>query len=259
MIKVKVNGCTGTVILDRAARCNALSREMVEQLSQALEDLRQEKRVRGIVLTGAGPHFCSGVDLKELQDSGPSDAPETLGQWHADASRLQALFEQMLQLPKPIIAAVDGAALGSGFGLVLASDLVVASQRSTFAVPAPRMGLVSGLLAPLLHFRIGASLASQVLIGGSEISAPEAKDLGFVHHVVSSEHIWVRASGWVESIAEGAAESIQLTKKVLNETVGEQLSTWMACGAAATATSLTTEAATEGLKAFVEKRAPKFP
>lgn len=259
MIKVKVNGCTGTIILDRAERCNALSREMVDQLAQALDDLRQEKRVRGIVLTGAGPHFCSGIDLKELQDSGPANSPETLNQWYSDASRIQGLLEQMLQLPKPIIAAVDGAAWGTGFGLVLASDLVVASQRSTFAVPAPRLGLVSGLMAPLLYFRIGASLASQVLIGGSELSAPEAKDLGFVHHVVASEHIWVRASGWVESIAEGAAESIQLTKKVLNETVGEQLMTWMASGAAAIATSLTTEAATEGLKAFVEKRPPKFP
>lgn len=259
MIKVKVNGCTGTIILDRPYCCNALCREMIEQLAQAFEDLRQEKRVRGIVLTGAGPHFCSGVDLKELQDSGPADSPETLGQWHADASRLQTLFEQMMQLPKPIIAAVDGAALGAGFGLVLASDLVVASHRATFAVPAPRLGLVSGLLAPLLYFRIGASLASQVLIGGSELSAPEAKDLGFVHHVVASDHIWVRASGWVDSMAEGAAESIQLTKKMLNETIGEQMSTWMSCGAAATATALTTEAATEGLKAFVEKRPPKFP
>ena len=123
MIRVKVNGPTGTIILDRAERCNALSREMVEQLAQALDDLRQEKRVRGIVLTGAGPHFCSGIDLKELQESGASEAPETLSQWFSDASQLQTLFEQMLQLPKPIIAAVDGAAWGSGFGLVLASDI----------------------------------------------------------------------------------------------------------------------------------------
>ena len=259
MIKVKVNGVTGTIILDRPDRCNALSREMVTQLAQAFDDLRQEKRVRGIVLTGAGPHFCSGVDLRELQETGASDDPATLNQWFADATALQLLFEQMLQLPKPIIAAVDGAALGSGLGLVLASDLVVASQRSTFGVPAPRLGLVAGLLAPLLYFRIGASLASQVLIGGSQITAPDAKDLGFVHHVVASDHIWVRASNWVDAMAEGAAESIQLTKKVLNETVGEQLSTWLASGAAATATALTTEAASEGLAAFVGKRAPKFP
>ena len=259
MIKVKVNGVTGTIILDRPSRCNALSREMVGELAQAFDDLRQEKRVRGIVLTGAGPHFCSGIDVHELQETGANDAPESLNQWSADASALQSLFEQMLMLPKPIIAAVDGAALGSGLGLVLASDLVVASQRSTFGVPAPKLGLVSGLLVPLLYFRIGASLASQILIGGRELSAPDAKDLGFVHHIVPSDQIWVRASGWVDSIAEGAAEAIQLTKKVLNETVGEQLSTWLASGAAATATSLTTEAATEGLAAFVAKRAPKFP
>ena len=143
MIKVKVNGVTGTIILDRPDRCNALSREMVEQLAQAFDDLRQEKRVRGIVLTGAGPHFCSGIDLRELQETGGSDSPETLNQWFADATALQSLYEQMLQLPKPIIAAVDGAAVASGFGLVLASDLVIASQRSTFSVPSPRVGLVS--------------------------------------------------------------------------------------------------------------------
>ena len=259
MIKVKVNGVVGTIILDRPDRCNALSREMVQQLAQAFDDLRQEKRVRGIVLTGTGPHFCSGIDLRELQETGATEDPATLSQWFADTTALQSLFEQMLQLPKPIIAAVDGAALGSGLGLVMASDLVVASHRSVFGVPAAKIGLVSGLLAPLLYFRIGASLASQFLIGASQVTAPDAKDLGFVHHLVASDHIWVRASNWIESIAEGAAESIQLTKKVLNETVGEQLSTWLASGAAATATSFTTEAATEGLAAFTSKRAPKFP
>lgn len=259
MIKVKVNAPTGTIIMERIDRCNALSRGMVEQLAQAFDDLRQEKRVRGIVLTGAGPHFCSGIDLRELQETNSSDPAEAMKQWYTDASSMQALYEQMLQLPKPIIAAVDGAALGCGLGLVLASDLVVASQRATFAVPAPKLGLVSGLLAPLLYFRIGGSLASQVLLGGSELSAPEAKDLGFVHHVVAPDQVWVRASGWVGSIAEGAAESLQLTKKILNETVGEQISTWLSSGAAAMATAMTTEAATEGLDAFVSKRQPKFP
>ncbi len=257
MIKVKVTAPTGTIILDRPERCNALSREMVEQLSQAFDDLRQEKRVRGIVLTGAGTHFCSGVDLRQWHDTLTDE--QALTKWFEDSQGLLKLFEQMLQLPKPIVAAVDGAALGAGFGLVLASDLVVATQRATFSVPSPRLGLVSGLLAPLLSFRVGASLASQILLGGEELAAPEGKVAGFVHHLVAPEHVWVRASNWIDTIASGAAESIQLTKRVLNEMVGEQLSTWLASGAAATATSLTTEAASEGLKAFVEKRPPKFP
>lgn len=130
MIKVKVTAPTGTIILDRPERCNALSREMVEQLSQAFDDLRQEKRVRGIVLTGAGTHFCSGVDLRQWHDT--LTDKQALTKWFEDSQGLLKLFEQMLQLPKPIVAAVDGRALGAGFGLVLASDLVVATQRACF-------------------------------------------------------------------------------------------------------------------------------
>lgn len=257
MITVKVNGATGTIILDRPARCNALDREMIEQLTQAFDDLRQEKKVRGIVLTGAGPHFCSGMDLKQMQETAQS--PEPLSQWHADAQAIQSLLEEMLRLPKPIVAAVDGAAVATGLALVLACDLVVASQRATFSVPAPKLGLVSGMVAPLICFRSGAAVASRMLLGGDELSAPEARELGFVHHVVAADQIWVRSSNWIDSIATGAAESLLLTKRVLNEMIGEQLSTMLASGAAATATALTTDAATEGLNAYAEKRPPKFP
>ena len=257
MISVKVNGPTGTIILDRAARCNALSRQMVEQLSQAFSDLRQEKKVRGVVLTGAGPHFCSGMDLKQWQETAASD--QSMQQWYADAQAIQALIEQMLQFPKPIVAAVDGAALATGLALVLACDLVVASHRATFSVPATKLGLVSGVVAPLLCFRSGASIASNFLLGGSELSASEAKTVGLVHHVVEPDHVWIRASNWVESISVSAAESLQLTKRVLNEMVGETLSASLASGAAAMATALTTEAAVEGLNAFNSKRPPNFP
>ena len=256
MITVKVNEPTGTIILDRPQRCNALNHEMIQMLQQAFSDLHQEKRVRGVVLTGAGAHFCSGLDLKELHHC--SSGENSLQTWLDLSLAQQALIEQMLQFPKPIVAAVDGVAMGSGLVLVLASDLVVASHRTTLSVSASRRGLVSGLVAPLACFRCGASLASQLLIGGSKLSAADAKSIGLVHHVVEPDFVWVRAKTWIESIAEGAAESIQLTKRVINEMVAEQLSSQLASGAAALATSLTTEAAAEGLGAFVEKREPKF-
>lgn len=257
MITVKVNAPAGTIILDRPERCNALSRRMISELQEAIDDLMREKKVRGIVLSGTGLHFCSGLDLHELQETSTSD--DAMQQWFIDSQAIQSLLEQILQCPKPVIAAVDGAAIGTGLGLVLACDLVVASQRATFSIPAPRLGLVSGLVVPLLCFRAGASVASQILLGGEELSASEAKSRGFVHHVVDEDQVWVRASTWVDSIAEGASEAIQLSKKVLNEMVGEELSTKLASGAAATATALTTEAASEGLAAFVDKRPPKFP
>lgn len=257
MITVKVNAPTGTIVLDRRENSNALSRSMVSELSQAFGDLRLEKKVRGIVLTGAGAHFCSGVDLTELHES--YHDPAAIEQWHADAQALCGLIEQILMFPKPVVAAVDGAAMGSGLALMLACDLVVASNRATMAASAAKFGLVSGLLAPLLHFRVGAALASRMIVGADVLTAKDAKDFGLVHHLVQSDQVWVRANGWVDDISAGAAEAIQLSKRVLNEMVGESLITCLASGAAALATSLTTEAAQEGLGAFAERREPKFP
>jgi enoyl-CoA hydratase/carnithine racemase len=234
-----------------------LDRRTIDEISQALEDFRLEKRVRGIVLTGSGSHFCSGLDLAELHKT--ADDEEALQQWFSDCQGIQSLIEQMLQCPKPIVAAVDGKSLGSGLALVLASDLVVASHRASFAIPATKLGLVSGLVLPLLHFRCGASLASRLSIGLGELSAAEARQAGLVHECVEADQVWVRATNWIQDISESASEAVQLTKKVLNETVGEHLSTMLASGAAATATALTTEAAREGLLAFQEKRSPSFP
>ena len=257
MLNVKVTDSVGTIILDRPDKCNALNRALVAELKQAFDDLHQERKVRGIILSGAGNHFCAGLDAVELHETKASE--EAMQQWFADAKSIQDLLEQMINCPKPIIAAVDGHVIGTGFALALASDLVIATNRTQFSVPATKLGIVSGWTVPLLTFRLGASTASRVLIGGDTLRAAEAKDMGLVHHIVDPEQLWVRASGWIEEIAEGAAEAVQLTKKVLNEMVGEQLSTLLSSGAAAAATSMTTDAATEGLEAFTLKRPPQFP
>lgn len=257
MLSVKVNEPCGTIILERPEKCNALNRTTLQELGQAIDDLHQEKRVRCILLTGAGSHFCTGLDVKEMKKTSEQD--DAMQRWHEDSLLLHGVVEKILQSPKPVIAAVDGHAAGAGFALVLACDLVVATHRAKFSVPAPKLGLVSGLCVPMLCFRTGGGIASGVLLGGRELTAESGKELGFVHHVVDPDQVWVRAKTWGESIAEGAAESLQLTKRVLNEMVGEQLSSQLASGAAAAATALTTEAAQVGIAAFVEKRQPEFP
>jgi enoyl-CoA hydratase/carnithine racemase len=257
MIQVKVSDAAGTIVLDRPKQCNALNFAMLEQLSQALSDLHQEKRVRAVILTGSGAHFCAGMDLKAWHDMSQSDQSQTL--WFNDSHAMHNIIEQMLQFPKPIVAAVDGATLGSGLALVLACDLVVASHRATFSAAAARLGLVAGLVAPLATFRCGSSLASRLMLGGSQLTATDAQAVGLVHHLVDPEMIWVRAKTWIDSIAESSAEALQLSKRVINEMVGENLLTQLSSGASAMATALTTEAASEGLGAFVGKRPPKFP
>ncbi|RMF38486.1 MAG: enoyl-CoA hydratase/isomerase family protein [Planctomycetota bacterium] len=259
MIDVKVNPPSGTLVLNRPERCNALSREMIQGLIRGLDDLHQQKNVRGVIVTGSGSHFCTGLDVHQLKETGEQPDADRQQQWLEDIELVHELLLKMLQFPKPLIAAVDGMASGSGLALMLACDLVVASHRATVELPAARLGVVSGLAIPLLTFRAGASTAARIVLGGDRITASEAKSLGMVHHVVEADQIWVRSQHWVEEIAGGAAEALQLSKRLLNETVGESLQTWLSVAAAAAATSLTTEAASEGLQAFTEKRQPKFP
>ena len=257
MIRLKKTAPSGTVLIDAPATCNAMSREMIQQLIEAFSDFHQDKSVRAVILTSAGSTFCSGVDLKEWQSQ--SQERDAIARWQEVALALHDLIESMLRLPKPIIAAVDGPALGFGLAMVLASDLVVASPAARFEVPATRFGLVSGLTIPLLAFRLGASAAARLALGGQRIDATEAHQIGLVHRIVPSDQIWAASHAWATSIAESSHESIQLSKRLLNEMVGESLLMNLSSGAAVLATACSTESAVEGLASFVEKRPPKFP
>lgn len=256
-IQLKKHAPSGTIILDRPEKRNALNRAMIDELLQALEDFHRERSVRAVIISGAGQAFCSGMDLQEIQDTTARD--DALQQWHADAVQYKRLLEAMLLFPKPIIAAVNGPAVAGGAGLVLGSDLVVACAEANFGFPEPRRGLVAGLVTPLLVFRAGGGRAAQLLLSASLVDAEEARRMGLYHELSSSDMIWARAHQLAEECATSAPESLQLTKRMLNETIGEHLPSQLASGAAASATSRTTEAAREGLAAFLEKRDPQWP
>ncbi len=256
-LQVRVDGPCGTVIIRWPDRRNALSRSLLEQLQQALEDLHRTKSVRAVVLTGAGSVFSSGTDLKELQTS--LSAENAQQQWMEDAQRLCDLLVAMLRFPKPLIAAVNGPALGTGLALVAACDLVLAADTATFGSPEPDRGLVAGVTVPLLAFRLGAGPAASLLFRGSPMSAPDAQRLGLVHDLVAFDLLWAKAHSLVTEISKGNAMSLTLTKRILNETVGELLPVQLSNAAAIAASARTTEDAREGLSAFLEKRTPRWP
>ncbi len=255
-LKLKKNLPSGTIVLNRPEKRNAISREMLADLAQAFEDFHGEKEVRAVILTGAGSAFCAGMDLAEMHVSAAE--PNAWQHWHDDAIAYRDLLEQMLRFPKPIIAAVNGPAIAGGVGLTLACDLVIAANDAKFALPEPRRGIVAGMVTPLLTFRIGAGHAANLLLTARTIAASEAARIGMVHEIVPAEMTWVRAHELAQEIALSAPEAIQLTKKVLNEIVGEELSILLSAAAAASATARTTEAAQEGRAAFLEKRDPQW-
>lgn len=258
-VDVKVHGNIATILLDRPNVRNALSPQLLEDLSTAFSDIHQEKRAQAVVLTGNGEHFCSGLDLQILSEITEMPEAEAMSEWFSAWRNLTELLEQMLRFPKPIVAAVDGAALGAGLGLALASDLVVASSRASFAAMAVRRGLVGGATAALLSFRLGGSVAARMLLTGQPITSTEAYRLGMCCEPVPPEQIWVAATELAQQCTEAPREAVQATKRLLNEGIGETLLTQLSAGAADSATACTTESATEGIKSFLERREPDWP
>ncbi len=256
LVKIQVHGPTATVSLNRAAKRNALSRGLIAELQQALGDLHQERKVRGIVVTGVGQAFCAGMDLEEMLAT--SKQPDCQAQWQADCEAYGELIETMLRFPKPLLAAVNGPAVAGGAGLVMACDVVVACPQASFGFPEPRRGVVAGMVAPLLAFRVGGSHAAHLLLTAQVIDAQHAHRVGLFHELAPPDKIWARANDLVGEIAKSSPEALQMTKKLLNETIGESLLVQLRAGTAASAASRTTEAAAEGLAAFVEKRQPQW-
>lgn len=246
-IDVKVHQNIATILMDRPEACNALSPQLISDLMQALSDVHQETRVRAVVLSGAGNHFCAGMDLKVMAQIASMPESEAQQQWFTLWNAVTELLEEILRFPKPIIAAVDGAAVGGGFALALAADCVVASDRATFAVPAARRGIASGAVAALIAFRLGGAVAARMLLTGGPMDADEAHRLGLCPTPVTSDQIWVAASRLADETTHGPREAVQAIKRQLNEEVGENLLIQLAAGAASSATSCTTPAAIEAI------------
>ena len=255
-VRVKVHECTGTIVLDRPNRCNCFNLAMVSDVRQALSDLYQERRVRAVIITGAGKYFCTGTDLESLHERAQSD--DSAAHWHQEVLEHRELIADILRFPKPVITAVNGPAAGLGAALVLAADLAIATSNASFSAPETLRGLAPGLVAPLLVFRFGAAVAARLCLTGMIWTAEQAHEYGIFQELVDFDLVWARAHDLGKQCAQSSREALSLTKRLINETVGEPLATWLALGAAASATARTTDSAREGITAFMEKRLPQW-
>ena len=178
-VDVKVHGSLATIMMDRPQCRNALGPQMIADLRLALSDIHQEKRVGAVLLTGAGDHFCSGVDLKVFAEIAEMPEQDALSEWLSIWRQLTELLEEMLRFPKPIVAAVDGAAVGAGLALVLAADLLVMSDRGTLsASAAPRVGWRRDRGALVLSIRCRDRREND--LGGRDVQCPGSPPAGYV-------------------------------------------------------------------------------
>jgi methylglutaconyl-CoA hydratase len=249
LVLFDVKSSTANITLNRADKRNALSRALIDAISAAFTRALNEDSVRCVVLTGAGSVFCAGMDLAELQES--LDAPKESTPIWEDALRLAKLYDLIYTLPKPTIAAVQGAAVAGGAGLVTVCDLAVAVPEAKFGYPEVRRGLVAAMVMPHLLRHVGERMGRYLLLSGELIDAHEAARSGLVNEVVPADGLLERASELARACAEGGPRALALTKEHLRQFSRQAVS--IEDAAQASAAPRLTHECQEGLRAFFAK------
>jgi enoyl-CoA hydratase len=253
-ILVERDGPVAIVTLNRPSVLNALNLLMLRELREAFAALDADAEVRAIVLTGSGAKaFAAGADISEL-----NALPNAVS--GAQQARVgQGLTLALERLQKPVIAAVNGFALGGGCELALAADIRIASANAKFGQPEVNLGLIPGYGGTQRTARLlGRGLASYLCLSGELIGAEEALRAGLVEKVVPLEGLLDEAKRIAHVIAGKAPLAIAAVKRTINDGVGLGLTEGLALEALAFGTLVDTEDFTEGTKAFLEKRKPNF-
>ena len=236
--------------LNRPERRNALSRALIAALADAFHRARDDAAARCVIVTGAGPAFCAGMDLAELQET--LDAGEQKEIVWDDALRLAKLFDQIYSLPKPTIAAVNGSAAAGGAGLVTVCDLALAVPDARLGYPEVRRGLVAAMVMPHLLRHVGERTARRLLLTGELIDAAEAVRTGLVNAVAPADRLLDEALTWAKSLADGGPQALATTKVLLHRFSRQALSVEEA--ARASAEPRLSEECQHGLRAFFAKK-----
>ncbi|MEV6835350.1 enoyl-CoA hydratase-related protein [Streptomyces sp. NPDC051133] len=252
----EIGGQVSRITLARPEALNALTPVMRERIIELLTEASADPAVRAVVLTGTGRGFCAGADLRGGAARGerlPGDVARTLRQG------AQRLIAAVLDCEKPVIAAVNGTAAGLGAHLALACDLVLAAESARFIEVFVRRGLVpDGAGAYLLPRLLGPQRAKELMFFGDPLPAADAARLGLVNRVVADGELEETAREWATRLASAPTRALALTKQLVNASLDTDRPTAFAAEAAAQEINMTTEDAGEGLRAFTERREPKF-
>ncbi|MFO0823639.1 MAG: enoyl-CoA hydratase-related protein [Gemmataceae bacterium] len=247
-------GSAAVITINRPDRRNALSRALIADLTEAFLRASTDPDARSVILTGTGSAFCAGMDLDELRGTIGDEADKV---WD-DAAKLSSLYELIYTLPKPTIAAVNGAAVAGGAGLVSVCDLAVSVPEAKFGYPEVRRGLVAAMVMPHLLRHVGERAARFLLLTGELIDGVEALRLGFVNLVASADRLMTVADSWAKACAEGGPKALATTKDLLRR-CGHQAVPVEELARGSAEPRLTDECK-HGLTAFFEKKpAPWAP
>jgi enoyl-CoA hydratase/carnithine racemase len=254
------NGAIATLTLNRPERLNAFTPAMEDDVRAAIAEVRDNDALRVLVITGAGRGFSSGADVNawdaRLREGGPP--PSVVDRWQQNEER-HAIPLGLNELNKPVIAAVNGPAIGMGMDLALACDMRIAAESARFAMLYIKRGLVpdegGAWFLPRL---VGMAKAYELILTGDFVQGPEAERIGLVNRCVPDDQLQQAANELAEKIAAGPPIALHMAKRAIREGLGLSLRAHFDAIGYYMSVLNNTEDVAEGMRAFVERRAPAF-
>lgn len=243
-----------TITLNRPEQKNAFTMSAVDAVSHALLQAQDDPRLRAVVIAAAGDTFSAGGNLGWMQAA--LDDPEGLGR--RDVARLGRLLETISTFPVPVIARVNGAAYGGGFGLVCASDIAIASSSAMFGLTEVRLGVVAGTISPCVLRRIGAPAMRAAALTGGVIDCDTAMRIGLVQQVVAPEQLDAAVDATLSNILRASPQAVRASKQLIHKLCTSDESEWPNIGIDTIVAAWQTDDAKEGIAAFLEKRRPQW-
>lgn len=251
-LSVSIQEGIAIVKLNRPERLNALNTETILEIEGAIEILAKDETAKVIIITGEGKAFVAGADIAEMRDMTPWQAREF-------AKTGQRVLAKIENLEKPVIAAINGFALGGGCELALACDIRIASEDSKIGQPEVGLGLIPGFAGTQRLSRLcGVSVAKELIFSGDMIDAQESLRIGLVNKVVPQDKLMEEAMGLAKKIVSKGPLAIKLAKTVINRGIDTNFQTGSSYETEAFGFLFSTPEPKEGMGAFLEKRSPKW-
>ena len=255
LLRYETDGGVATLTLHRPDTRNALNAALVGELKGALARAAEDDAVRTVVLTGAGSAFSAGADLASLQALQEASPEENL----ADSEHLAELFEQIYRHPKPVIAKVNGHAIGGGAGLAAVCDFALMAEGAKIGFTEVRIGFVPAIVMVFVRRKLGETQARDLLLRGRLLAAAEAEEVGLIFRAVEKNELDDAVDALTDELArETSPAAVRLTKEALAQTSGMGLSEALSYMTRLNALARSTDDCQAGIAAFLEKRDPPW-
>lgn len=249
-----ISGAVSTVTLNRPDKRNAISATMIAELQTALDEI-EKSHARVAILTGAGTAFCSGMDLEMLA----AIAEQSPAENQEDSRRMAKMLRRVWSFPRPLIAAVNGAALAGGCGIATLCDFTLAVPGAKFGYTEVKIGFLPALVSVFLIRQIGEKHTRDLLLTGRIIDAEEAKGLGLVNEIVPAEKLLTRARELADLLIAASPASLSRAKRLMTSAAAAAVDHDLERAILENARIRCTPDFKEGLASFLEKRKPVWP